>query len=93
MEETAYLQSTPANAAKLMESIEQDKAGVVAHAFQLQPVTSKIGDSIKTKTRKKYRDGESEVRSKYSKQAGKPEAIQHVGKSKSKNRAIKKRER
>lgn len=37
MEETAYIQSTPANATRLMESIEQDKANNIAHSFNLEP--------------------------------------------------------
>jgi hypothetical protein len=32
MRETAYLQSSPANAARLLESIEQHKAGIIAHS-------------------------------------------------------------
>lgn len=52
MEETAYLQSTPANAARLMESIEQDKSGAVPHSFQLKPAASEIADSMKIKPRK-----------------------------------------
>ncbi|HTE28740.1 MAG TPA: type II toxin-antitoxin system Phd/YefM family antitoxin [Chryseolinea sp.] len=35
MEETAHLLSTPANAQQLLESMAQDKAGIVAHAFNL----------------------------------------------------------
>jgi antitoxin YefM len=37
MEETAYLQSTLANTAQLIESIEQHKAGIIAHSFEVKP--------------------------------------------------------
>ena len=53
MEETAYLMSSPANALRLMESIEQDKAGqVTVRALDLKERPSR---SVKRKSANKKR--------------------------------------
>jgi antitoxin YefM len=52
MEETAYLQSSPANAAKLMESIEQDKANIIAHSIEVKHSTQAKSDTRRSQAKK-----------------------------------------
>jgi antitoxin YefM len=61
MEETAYLQSTPANTARLMESIEQHKAGIIAHSINVKPTTSAKSIRMKTDTDEYSRKRSSKV--------------------------------